>query len=65
MLAIIFDRTSLDLCFSQRLQRVGNHLKLDHIHVIITYGATCLNKTAANSVELAVFETPTLPKMHQ
>ena len=32
---------------------------LDHIDVIITYGATCLTKTVvAKSIEFAVFETP-------
>ena len=31
--------------------------KLDHIDVIITYGATCLTKTVAKSIEFAVFET--------
>ena len=32
--------------------------KLDHIDVIITYGATCLTTTVAKSIEFAVFETP-------
>ena len=31
--------------------------QLDHIDVIITYGATCLTKTVAKSIEFAVFET--------
>ena len=39
---------------------------LDHIDVIITYGATCLTKKVAKSVKFAVFfKQQVLPKMHQ
>ena len=46
---------SRNLSTRRKNNALHTKIKLDHIDVIITYGATWLTKTVANSVEFAGF----------